>query len=74
MGKDYGEAMYTFNSMISLFLASRLFFSVSTSAGSADDEEVDVELSVCVPSLTLPLSFAGVASEYHLDATRVLAG
>jgi hypothetical protein len=53
----------TLRSMISLFLASRSFFSVSTS-----------NVSAFAGSSVFVSSFAGAASEYHLDAICELDG
>jgi hypothetical protein len=54
---------HTLRSMISLFFASRSFFNVSTSVDS-----------VFAASSVFVSSFAGAASEYHLDAIRELDG
>jgi len=57
---------HTLRSMISLFFASRSFFN-----GSTSDDSVDAGFDA---SSVFTSSFAGVASEYHLDATRVPDG
>ena len=67
----------TFRSMTSLFLVSRSLFRDSTSAllGCGFDSEPKISFSsIFSASFCLASSFAGAASEYHLESIRVLDG
>jgi hypothetical protein len=64
--EERGSGGHTFRSIISLFFASTSFSRASTSDGSVD-AGFDASSVFVSP-------FAGAASEYHLDAARVLDG